>query len=502
MSFVRNAALTLLSATAISYSIVSLLSVSPANAAEWLQNGSFENGLSGWDTAYATTGCPARSGNGAASISVTSDGSTIGQIVADNPSPGRYLFRGFARSLNGEAIELTANLQQVGNPTRGTASIHLTSAYAPFSVELNFDGVTGARVAVVLASEQAAVACLDDLSLEGPLNTTPVPTATETATATASPTPPPAPSATATRTPTAPPSSATPPAATATRPPATATPAPPTSTPAPGLQFVNGGFENGVYGWRTQGGQLDTVTDPALRGAAAGRYSSTTSATKFVYQVVAIDPDRAYEFRGAIRTEGAVAEAFLRIAWYASSDGSGSQMSTIDSAQGVGPDSGGFVTLSTGVVQPPAGANSARLRVVLAPSSAATAIIYLDDFAWEDSEPAPPTPTAAPSASAAASVTATQAAQASAGDGEEPRRGATVVRTATAQVTAARASATPGEAAAARAPTATPRSRTPAATANEAAVEDSNTIWPYLVALPLSAILGAAGYVYTKRRGV
>ena len=73
------------------------------------------------------------------------------------------------------------------------------------------------------------------------------------------------------------------------------------------------------------------MSSPRRSGGAAGRYLSESESTKWLYQIVAIDPALAYEFQGAAMTEGAVSEAYLRISWYGSGDGSGSAISTDDS---------------------------------------------------------------------------------------------------------------------------------------------------------------------------
>ena len=374
---------------------------------------------------------------------------------------------------------------------------------------LDLDGASGFRVGVAVSSLQPTIVCLDDLSVEGPIVAQPSPTATDTPTAPATPT------NTASTTSTPPPTetvapasaTATSVAATATSAAATATAAVATST-SPSLTFINGGFEETTAGWRTQGGQLDAVTSPKLSGGAAGRYTSATDATKFVYQTVAIDPGQSYEFRGAVMTEGAVAEAFLRVAWYGTSDGSGSQMETIDSPTSVGANSGGFVALTTGLLIPPANARSARLRVVLSPSSAAAAVVYLDDFSLLTSAAATTTPTSTSSTAvatiaAAASATPPSSASSSSAESAEPGRtppaGGLVSET-----SSTRATPEPGSASAAAA-VQTPRRTSPSSSGERVepfTPSDDEPLWPYLAAVPIALLLGGGGYYYSKRRKI
>lgn len=111
---------------------------------------------------------------------------------------------------------------------------------------------------------------------------------------------------------------------------------------------------------------------------------------------------------------------FIRVAWYSSSDGSGSQLSTpSDSNQGAVSDD--WAELKTGVIQAPSSANSAKFRLVLTSKSAGTlASVFFDNVSFEEAvaptstltpTPAPqntqtPTPTKSPApASNAASAT-------------------------------------------------------------------------------------------------
>ena len=224
--------------------------------------------------------------------------------------------------------------------------------------------------------------CIDDLLLttdDVPPTSTPVPTATTTPTP--SPTTLPSATTTPTRTATASPS-------------ATKSPTPTsTLTPAPSFVFTNGGFEDGLTGWSKYGGSLSTTAN-ALTGSRAGLLTSSTDSTKWAFQEVRVDPARYYEFGGNVQADDGVNVAYLRISWYPTSDASGSAMSSTDSVEQAGP--GGATFLTTGAVQPPPGAVTARLRVVMTPNGASPAALRIDDVSFGETAPPTPTPTPSP----------------------------------------------------------------------------------------------------------
>ena len=225
-----------------------------------------------------------------------------------------------------------------------------------------------AHAVVLIESQQAGgTVYLDDMSFEEVI---PPPTAT--------PTPSPSPTASATPTPTATPA-------------ATAVP-----TPSHGL-LINGGFEaaaDGVpVGWRKYGGTLEQVQSPAHSGSAAGSFTSGTESTKWVYQTVAVEGEDWYAFEGYVHmNDPNVAFSFLRISWYASPDGSGTALATCDSTSHLEGQEADFRYLTTGSVQAPAEARSAKARIMLEPASAASATIFLDDTTFGAADPATPTP--------------------------------------------------------------------------------------------------------------
>ena len=164
------------------------------------------------------------------------------------------------------------------------------------------------------------------------------------------------------------------------------------------LAFVNGGFEQGLTNWQKFGGELATTGSPRRSGEAAGVLRSATDSTKWAYQTIAVTPGRYYEFAGYVQTGEGVSAAYLRISWYSSTDGTGSAAATDDSLQSLGALSGAFVFLTTGPVEAPAGARSARARVLLTPSSASEAAVYLDDFSFTETDAPAATATTPPGA--------------------------------------------------------------------------------------------------------
>ncbi len=163
-------------------------------------------------------------------------------------------------------------------------------------------------------------------------------------------------------------------------------------------RLMNGGFEQGVEDmpavWRKFGGFLSRSMSFARSGSFAGSLSSSTTATKWVFQPLTIEPGRSYTFHGFVLKNGPPDSlVFLRLSWYASSDASGSLLASSDSPETLAGSDPSFRYLSTGSVTAPEEARSARARIVLMPASAAAEIIYLDDFALEETAPQAAVPT-------------------------------------------------------------------------------------------------------------
>ncbi len=171
-----------------------------------------------------------------------------------------------------------------------------------------------------------------------------------------------------------------------------ASPTPPetpseTPTTGPGSSLTNGGFEEGdsdsPTGWSKYGGDLRRSSAYARSGHYSGAFSSDTASTKWAYQTVLLNGGDAYQFSAYLLLDDpGVSEAYLRISWYASADGSGAALASTDSTTHLTDLDPSFRFLTTDAVVAPETARSARLRVMLAPASDAHATIYVDDAAW------------------------------------------------------------------------------------------------------------------------
>jgi hypothetical protein len=174
-----------------------------------------------------------------------------------------------------------------------------------------------------------------------------------------------------------------------------------TPTPGPGEELRNPGFEEVVDGvpvaWQKYGGELVTTTR-GRSGERAGLLRSASSATKWAYQTVLVEAGEWYEFDAWVLSEDpAVERSLLRVSWYASADGSDAAISTADSTTVLDAPASNYRHLTTGPVQAPPGARSARPRILLAPAGARPASLVIDDAGWRRAAPPTATPTPAPS---------------------------------------------------------------------------------------------------------
>lgn len=157
----------------------------------------------------------------------------------------------------------------------------------------------------------------------------------------------------------------------------------------PGELLGNGGFEALAGGapacWSKFGGELRSDTT-AYRGAYAALFDSSTTSTKWIYQVVLVDGGELYEASGMLRRAYGEGEVFLRVSWYLSPDGSGSLIDQHDSERS---SASGWVALTTGEIRAPASARSARVRLMFQPAGFAGAAFDEVSFrAVETVEPA------------------------------------------------------------------------------------------------------------------
>jgi len=346
-------------------------------------------------------------------------------------------------------------------------SANTSGGYTLISLEHVLSNPGAAYVVFVIALTGTGTSFVDDASLDLTLaadTPTPEPSATATTEPSATPTPAspggstatptsttggnPAPTDTHTpaisHTPTRTPTGTRTPTATATRTPArTAAPprpgeptAPlPTSTPtlpagsASGGLLANGDFEVAAAGkpayWQKLGGEMFAGGGAAGLG---GCLESDTTSTKWLYQVVGVEGGSWYSGTAMARLQGG-GNASIRVSWYGSEDGSGSQIAapegTVSSSQAWSP-------IAMGPVQAPPGARSARFRLTLQPTGSVTACF--DDAVLRQVEAPPPepdTPATTP------------------GPTQAPQSGSTPTRTATARPGTALA---PGAAGAGAAP--------------------------------------------------
>jgi hypothetical protein len=129
--------------------------------------------------------------------------------------------------------------------------------------------------------------------------------------------------------------------------------------------------------------------------------TATGATTAWVEQRVAgIDPDAWYEASAVLAPIGGVEAAWLRIAWYASDDASGAQIGTDDSPVVASPPANAMShdvqLVGTGPVQPPIEAASARIRILVRPTSQAGGSVAIDDIEFRPTEPLTPVPPPAP----------------------------------------------------------------------------------------------------------
>lgn len=87
---------------------------------------------------------------------------------------------------------------------------------------------------------------------------------------------------------------------------------------------------------------------------------------------------------------------FIRVAWYASSDGSGSQLSS-PSDSNIGSVGSEWTELKTSAIQAPQSANSAKFRLVLNSKTAGSLVnVFFDDVSFIESVAPTQTPTESP----------------------------------------------------------------------------------------------------------
>jgi hypothetical protein len=192
--------------------------------------------------------------------------------------------------------------------------------------------------------------------------------------------------------------------------------------------LVNGGFEEAdgegkPLAWQKYGGELSRSSTARRDGQYAAAFTSRTTSTKWAFQTVAVEGGEAYVLSGyALKNDADVGAAYLRLSWYASPDGSGKAIASVDSTMRLTDDSLSFRFLSTGAVVAPAGAASAKVRLMLDPFSEAEGTVYFDDVSFDGTIVVPePEETPQPSPAVASSESPTASPVVSALAAEEPK---------------------------------------------------------------------------------
>jgi len=468
----RRAAAFLLCVVVLGVALASLRQAEPAHAVELLLNGGFETFGASAPTNWTVSG---------GSATATSSPSVSGQAVQVVVAPGALVSLRQSASIAPPATySASVHAAKIG----GTGTVSLTlrflgSGFEPLDqitttlqpgasfalLSIRGDAPPGAVYAIVVLDVTSLsgtyTAVLDSASLyEAPIDPpapteTPAtpPTAAPTATAAgpaATPTPTMAPATSsptaggstpgATSTPTTAPAPATP-----TNPVSTSTPKPPAPTAAPtgsgpppkqptppgpvlppgsggGGLLANGDFEVAAdgkpVGWAKFGGIL-SVDSAAHAGAQAGVLLSDTDSTKWIYQVVNVRGGQWYAASAFMHVASGDGEVFVRVSWYLDADGTGSALAQDDSPAIA---STAWTPASTGPVQAPPEAASARVRLMLRPSG--TVLGVFDDASFVEVSPPAPSDTPAATGTALPSPRATASPRpgetAVPGDGSTP----------------------------------------------------------------------------------
>ena len=367
---------------------------------ELLANGGFEQGSSGWSLTNGvldTVGSPVHSGVAAGRFAGSGQPTTQFAYQFIDVQPAQtYELSGWVAA-SGDAVS-GAFLRISWFDTSGQPVLQDDSLGLPQRDGNFYPLTTGARVSPAAArSARTSLYVLgspgtpfevhlDDFAFSGPAAIPPPPPTLPPPT-----TPPPA------VTPTPQPTGATPtrtPRRTTTP---VRTPQPTDDTPGsapttPGAepavfdQLVNGSFErlrpDGTpYGWRKQGGEMSTAGEPKTDGSHSAALTSQTTSTKWLYQTVIVRGGAHFEASVDAQAGPGSESVFLRLSWYASTDGSGPAIDSVDSLDTATPGAARFARLTTGAVQAPPGAATVKVRLMFRPASEAAATAYFDSAA-------------------------------------------------------------------------------------------------------------------------
>ena len=372
---------------------IAALSLAPGRsfAYDYVANGGFEAGTASWTVSAGSITSVADAdpidGSHIGRLTIAADGSAaIAQPAVTSAAPaGTYtLTLSLRRTPGGNAVSVTLQIR-AGTRQDITTAVVDSGGWQTQQLTVTATETSDLLAMIQVNGNGGDSVDVDAVSIEGidPNSVTPSPTQPP-----ASPT---ADSSTVTLTPTR-----------------TATP---TKTPAATPDTYVGELRNGDFetasadgsliAWDHYGGSMSVATRPVHTGVQSARLESNSDSTKWLYQPVVVDPGGTYAFGAWVYDDDpAVASAYLRVSWYASSDGSGSALDSSDSTTRLGTPDARFHSLTTGSVTSPPDARSARLRVMLAPVSSAPAAIYVDDASFARAAPATSTPEAPPTTAA------------------------------------------------------------------------------------------------------
>ena len=153
-------------------------------------------------------------------------------------------------------------------------------------------------------------------------------------------------------------------------------------------RLLNPGFEDATGSlpdcWTSWGGTLTQVNSPVHTGSYAARLESTTTSTKWVYQVVTVTEEAVYVFSAwAVKDDAHVEEVYLRVSWYASDNGYGTMLSQDDSTTRLTTDDPAYQFLTTGPITAPTDAHSVQVRMMLNPADGTTCAATYDDASFQ-----------------------------------------------------------------------------------------------------------------------
>lgn len=311
-----------------------------------LPNGGFELGTQKWAAPVGATlavnaSDPPIEGASAALLTSTTAGtmSLASQYWETAATPAwTYALSAFLRDNEAETSGAQAKLAILG---AGDAVIAEQATFLSGSDSASFRALSASVAApagalwvrvtfTAQASAGGAPLSIDGVGVTGTPPSPPPPTPTAPAAPPVISAPSEAPPPTATASPASTPVTIATPRATVTR---TPTPIPtPTATPVPppGIVLRNADFTQGTAGWSVTRGRMSAASMLDGQGQSLILIAEDSS-TVWVQQTVAVTPRDWFTASALLAPLDGIEAAWLCIAWYASVDGSGAQLSTEDS---------------------------------------------------------------------------------------------------------------------------------------------------------------------------